>query len=196
MVDHPRAVSTYEAATKAIGDEVAAAPLPARGAILRIDTTSIIGLFRGVYDRADRQGRSLYVDDDLGFELGAHRARAVDEVDEVWWVAESGSRLGYLEGLPGARRVAYSTPLSPADDATAAELQRSVYRQLVAAGHPELARDLDSNLLGFSIGTVAGVDPVAVSRLAALNDQVLRSGTCRCGVVALPAAAAPLTLPW
>jgi hypothetical protein len=196
VLRHDRAVSTYEGATSSIARQLRARGAPSRGAILRIDVRSLIALQRGIFDELNRHGMRVYADSRLGYEFGSNHARDADDVEQVWWVAESGSTLSYLMSRPDASLIASSTPLDARDEAEARRLQEQLLRELAAVGRTDLGAQLDSDLVAFPLADVPGVDQDAVRRLGDLNGKVTRARTCRCGVVAFPAGSAPSDLPW
>jgi hypothetical protein len=92
-----------------------------------------------------------------------------------------------LLARPGARVIASTSPLSPAQDAELTRLQAQLRQQLTAAGRSELRAALDTSgvdVLAFA--GVPGLDGHALVRAAALNKIVERRGVCRCAVVAVP----------
>jgi hypothetical protein len=72
-------------------------------------------------------------------------------------------------------------------------LQSKVGAALSAAGETHALEIIDTPLFGFFLGTnlPAGISRAEVDRLSALNEKVAATSTCRCGVVAFPAADAP-----
>lgn len=196
VLTHGTGISPYEGATKSIASQLEQHGAPARGAILRIDVSSLVALQRGIFDAMDRADLRVYADSTLGFEFGDFRTKHPDQVDAVWWVGESGSIMARLSSAPGARVIAYSTPLDATHETEARRLQSELLGQLAAAHRLDLAGDLDTVLIGFGpVSSVAGVDHDAVGRLGLLNADVAKSGTCRCGVVEFPARTAPTSIP-
>jgi hypothetical protein len=92
--------------------------------------------------------------------------------------------------------IAYSTPLSPSDEAEASQLEAQLLDELRAAGRLDRAPELDSDLVAFTLADVPGIDAEALNRMGALNSKVARAGGCRCGVVAFAPDAAPAAVPW
>lgn len=150
-----------------------------------------MGLQRAVVNELDRAGADVRVDDDLGFQFGYSRAATVGEVDEVWYVAESGQYTSLLTGASGARVVWANDPLPRAEETELREGQRVLWEALRAAGRPELLRQLTSPLVAFALADVDGVDAVLARRVAELNERAERAGPCRCAIVAFPADADP-----
>lgn len=196
IVDHPNDVSPFEPATKEIASQLERRGVPRGGAILRLDTTSLIALHRGVFDELDRAGITVSVDESLDYQFGSRRGAKPEDVGEVWWVAESGRSLEYLRSRPGAEVIARWTPLSPHEEQEAEVLQRRIFDGLVAAGRQDLVRSIDGPLVTFALSGVPGLDQGDVDRLTELNTKVDANGGCRCGVVAMRPDLAPDDVAW
>jgi hypothetical protein len=193
--DHATAVSPFEPITKTIVRQLESHGIPKSGVILRLDTSSPIQLHRGIFDQLDRDGKPVRVDEDIAYEFGTQRGAAPSEVSAVWWVAEGSRALTELTAQPGSRVIAFYTPLRRRDEAEMATLQQRVYGALVATQRTDLLDQLDSPFIAFVIQDLPGVDHAAIDRLGRLNDAVVRSGGCRCGVVAFSPGEAPMTIP-
>jgi hypothetical protein len=196
IVDHPSDVSEFERATEEIASQLERHGVPPGGVILRLPTISPIALQRGVFDELDRSGVAVSVDESLDHQFGNRRGAKPEDVEEVWWVAENGRSLAYLDSLPGAEVIARSTPLGPDEEQEAKALERRILGGLVAAGREDLAGKIDGPLVGLTLGGVPGIDQRDVGRLGELNAKVVERDGCRCGVVAMRADATPEDVAW
>jgi len=167
--------------------------LPRVPVLVRALGLTVGGFDQGIIDALDRDGVDVRVDRQYGYHFGRQRAATRAEVGEVWYVAQDGHYAIELGELPGARRVAYVSPLPKAEDDELMALQRTIAHQLEAAGRADLLDVLDNLFLAFILerDPVPGVDMRAVRRVAVLNAKVLESNGCRCSITAFPAASAP-----
>jgi hypothetical protein len=188
-------VSTNERATRSLLDQLEQTPMPRRGVILRLDQRSLRALQRGVFDSLVRDGKPVFADDDIAYQVGEHRGAAAEDVDAVWWVAESGVTLATLASLPGAETIASFSPLDEQEEREANELQRRLARALREAGRTDLLAYVESPLVAFATADVPTLPREEMERLAALNIAVDVAGTFRAGVVAFPPELAPMTVP-
>lgn len=168
------------AAVDAVRERAAASD----GVLLRSPGVSFIGLHRTVINELDRSGAPARVDDDLGYQFGYSRAAEEREVEEIWYIAESGGDVSVLAGEPGAHVLWSATPLPGADEAALRAAQQDLWAALRAAGRADLRSAISSPLAAFALADVPGVDTALVQRVADLNGRVEQSGTCRCAIVA------------
>jgi hypothetical protein len=159
---------------------------PAQRVLVRPIGTTLRSLFDGVINELDRRDVDVRVDPELGRIFGTERESHPGAVDQVWYVTEQGSRVPALLAQPGARLVASTSPLTPAEDAELTRLQARLRAQLRKAGRADLVDELDQDLLPFIVSNVPGVDHAAAARAGALNARVARAGGCRCAIVAVP----------
>ena len=118
---------------------------------------------------------------------GGHRVGRAASADEVWYVSERGPQVPALLAMPGARLVASTSPLTPAEDAELDRLQADVAARLVRAG--EQGRQLafvDSPLFPYIVAGIPGMDTAEAGALGTLNARVARHDGCRCAIVAVP----------
>jgi hypothetical protein len=178
------------------GPELAAArtilaALAARGqpaddekVLLRFEGPALLGLQASVVNELVRDGKQVVVDDDQGLRFGYGRTADPAEVDDIWYVFDSGALASVRAAEPGARVIASATPLDADDEARMRVLQRGVAAELTAAGRPDLIEWLDDPLVGFALADVEGLDQDAITEIAALNERVEATGGCRCAIVA------------
>ena len=176
----------FEATAQAIIDQLLARELPTRPFLVRYAGSNLLGLEGAIIDELDRQGAPVRVDKDRAFQFGDQRGAKPHEVTEEWFVSEESVPTSLLGAQPGARTIAETTPLTDAEEREIRELQVALADQLRAAGRADLVEGLGSSLAGFAIADVRGVEAEAVQRLATLNEQVERSGQCRCAVIVVP----------
>ncbi len=152
-------------------------------------------LLDGLVNELDRDGVDVRVGTSLGRLYGTHRVGRRDDADETWYVTEKGSMIPELLALPGARVLVTTSPLSRAEDAELDRLQSRLRSQLGSAGRPDLAEQVDQDLIAYFTAGVPGVDPELARAVAALNRKVARRGGCRCAIVAVPGGRAAATRP-
>jgi hypothetical protein len=144
-------------------------------------------MFHGVLDWLDRRGVDMRIDAPTGSSYGYQRTIAPEHARALWYVTESGSYVGIMLRIPGSHLVARTSPLAPAREAELSRLQARLWDELRRAGRTDLIGYLDDPYVYFRVRQVVGVDPRTALRIGQLDNEVVRSGTCRCGVVALPA---------
>jgi hypothetical protein len=193
VVDRTENTTPLEGYAREAMAQVRARGLPRRPVLVRALGSTVGGFDQGIIDALDRDGAPVRVDKRYGFHFGYHRAATPDEVSEIWYVAREGYYAGMVGALPGARRVAYVTPLPKAEDDELIGLQKFLGAKFLAAGRPELVDALDGIFLGAFLreDPVPGVDTRVVDRLDRLNRRVRRSHGCRCSITAFPAGDAP-----
>jgi hypothetical protein len=152
--------------------------------LLRFEGPALLGLQATVVNELVRDGRHVVVDDDHGLRFGYARTADPAEVDDIWYVFDSGALASVRAAEPGARVIASATPLGADDEARMRELQRDVAAELTATGRPDLIEWLDDPLVGFALADVEGLDRDAITEIAALNERVESDGGCRCAIVA------------
>ena len=139
----------------------------------------------------------MKVDARFGYHYGKQRTANPADVAEVWYVAEEGLYASLLPEMPGARLVASASPLPRAEERELARLQRTAAAALRAAGHDDLVKQLDGLFVDLAVraqvgeARVPGLSGQQLELIAALNWRVAESGSCRCSIVAFPAAEAP-----
>jgi hypothetical protein len=158
-----------------------------RSVLVRPAGPNLPNLFRGVVNELDRAGVDVRVDPTQGRIFGPERVAGPADVDATWYVVELGSYLEPLLATPGARVVARTDPLNAAEEAELTMLQSRLGRQLRRAGRSDLREHVDSPLIALIVAKVRGVDQDVAGRVAALNDEVARSGSCRCAIVEIRA---------
>jgi hypothetical protein len=168
---------------------------PSTPVLVRAADTPRHGIQRAIVNELERGNLPVKVDEGFGFMFGDSREARPEEVDEVWYVAESGQYLSLLAGLPGADVRWNASPLDADDEAELQAGQRELWAALQEAGRPELFPSLQSPLVAFPLGDIEGVDPATLERVAALNAVVAEEGYCRCGIVAFDPAAAERVQP-
>jgi hypothetical protein len=155
--------------------------------LVRDTGESVALIFNGLIDELDRQGVDVRVDTALRRRTGYERVITLAHADALWYVTEHGGYLGVLLRVPGSRLIASTSPLAPAREAELSRLQAQLWDQLRRAGRRDLIGWLDNPYVYFNVAQVAGVDRRAALRIGQLAGEVARSGSCRCGVVSLPA---------
>lgn len=143
----------------------------------------------GVVNELDRDGVDVRVLPMLAGGFGAQREMRARDAQQIWYVTNRGSSVPRLLEQPGARLIAYASPLGARRDQELTRLQQELTVEFRRAGVPGLARWLDSSNLN-PFRTVPGVDPTALARVAALNAEVDRTTACRCAVVLVPGRSA------
>lgn len=195
VATHGSEVRSFEREVAAVLGQIDADEIDGR-VMVRFDGSTLGGLQGGVVDALDRMGADVRVDDELGFQFGEHRVASTDEVDEIWYALEDGLLTSLRATDTNGRVVARLVPLGAEVEAEMVALQLRLYRQLIDAGHLELAGALDSELVALLLHDVPGIDAADTARLAELNADVRSSGSCRCSVVAFDPAAAPRAASW
>lgn len=178
----------FEPTAQRIIDQLAARGAPDRPFLVRYTGSNLLGLEGAIVDELDRRDFPVRVDEDRAFQFGEQRGAAPNEVAEVWFVSEESVPTSLLGAQERARTIAATTPLTDAEEREIRDLQVTLADQLRGAGRPDLVDGLGSSLAAFAIADVDGVDATAVQRLATLNENVERSGECRCAVIAVPAS--------
>ena len=193
VLDRTENVMRLESYARTAMAQIHRRPLPRTPVLVRALGMTIGGFDQGIIDALDRDGVPVRVDRQYGYHFGRQRAATPAEVGEVWYVAQDGHYASVVGDLPGARRVAYVSPLAKSEDDELIALQRSLANQLEAAGRADLVDALDNTFLGVILRAdpVPGVDLGTADRVARLNAKVVRSGGCRCSITAFPAAEAP-----
>ncbi len=193
VVDHTQNAEQLERYGREAMAQVHEQPLPRSPILVRALGQTVGGFGQGLVDALDRDGVQVRVDEQYGFHYGHQRAATPAEVGEIWYVATDGHYAEMVGDLPGARRVAYVTPLPKAEDDELVRLQKYFAAKFQAAGRPELVDALDGIFLGAYLRAhpVPGVDPRAADRMDRLNAKIFRSNGCRCSITAFTAAEAP-----
>jgi hypothetical protein len=193
VVNHTQNAEPLERYGREAMAQVHERPLPRSPILVRALGPTLGGFDQGIIDALDRDGARVRVDEQYGFHFGDQRTATPAEVGEIWYVAQDGHYAAMVGDLPGARRVAYVTPLPKAEDDELVELQRSLAAQFRAAGRPDLIDALDGIYLGAYLQThpLPGVDRRAAERADRLNAKVYRSNGCRCSITAFSADDAP-----
>jgi hypothetical protein len=193
VVNHTQNAEPLERYGREAMAQVHEQPLPRSPILVRALGPTLGGFDQGIIDALDRDGAQVRVDEQYGFHFGDQRTATPAEVGEIWYVAQDGHYAGMVGDLPGARRVAYVTPLPKAEDDELVALQRSLAEQFRAAGRPDLIDALDGIYLGayFMAHPLPGVDRRAAERADHLNAEVYRSNGCRCSITAFSADDAP-----
>lgn len=144
------------------------------------------GLAASVVDQLTREGRPIFVDRSLGFELGYGRTAGPTDVRWVLYVTESSAIFHFGERIQGGTVVARTYPLPPDQEADQARLQEDLLTQLQAHGAALDAEDLGSPFVQLELAGVPGLDRRELQQLARLNGVVAQHG-CLCGVIEFPA---------
>jgi hypothetical protein len=191
IVTHPDEVRDTEDEAAALLADLDGSERPDGAVIVRYAGSPLPGLHAAVLNELDRDGHDMRVDPGAGWQWGYGREADPQEVDEVWYVLEDGQYKDLLTELPGAEVVADLSPLSAREEAELERLNRRLGAELVEAGRPELVEAMSSDLFGFAVADVPGVDGDAAARLVELNTRVAADGGCRCAIVRFPADLAP-----
>jgi len=178
-------VLQYEAAVAETMKQLRVPGLPAKVVSIKPVGSGLGGLYLGLVDELDRRGVPVRIDPSISYQFGFTRKARPQDVSAVWLVVEEGYLIERISKLPGTRVLATTTPLSSNEEARLRLLQGRVTSQLEAAGRPELLGSLDTALVGFATDSVAGVDHVAVNRIAQLNSAVVAGREARTAVVAV-----------
>ncbi len=191
VVNHADDVAATEASTEDLMHQIERGGLPDRPVIVRNLGNNLGGVQQGLIDALDRADVPVRMDPQFAYRFAPRLAARNSDADEVWYVSEDGIRTTLLPDRPGARIVASTSPLAPADERDLQRLQRAAAAALTAAGAADRISQLDSPFLVQLDAEAAlpGVDAAAIRRMAELNQQVLDSRTCRCVVVAFPSSA-------
>jgi len=195
VLTHPQMISPLEPITRSMIRQIADR-IPKQGVILRLDTTSLAALQKGIVDGLARRGEHVFVDDWVAYQYGSQYSAKPSEVASVWWVAESGYATTVLSDLPGAKVIASYSPLPAEQERRLRRLQRNLAHRFVAEGHAEFVPLLDSPLLAFAVHDLPDADMTVVDEVARLNDRASRAGGLRSSIVAFPPTSAPKTVPY
>jgi hypothetical protein len=155
---------------------------PAGSALVRGWGVTTGGLAASVIDQLAREGKPVYVDRSLGFELGYGRTAGPTDVRWVLYVTESSAIFHFGELIHGGTVLARTYPLPPDQEADQARLQRDLLTQLQAHGAALDAEDLGSPYVQLELAGVPGLDRGELQQLARLNGLVAQHG-CLCGVI-------------
>jgi len=186
-----------EPAVEAAMAHVDAAGLPREPVLVRSLGSTIGGFDQGVISALDQAGAPVRVDPQFGFHFGDQRTADPADVAEVWYLSEEGRFGDTLRALPGAREVVGLSPLSRAQERELRQLQAQVTTALSDAGRDDLVESIDSPYFDVVLTralrdtTVPGLDQATARRVARLNGLVADARSCRCVIVAFPAADAP-----
>jgi hypothetical protein len=171
-------------------DDVAAVldQLDTRGITDTILVRNVAPALRGVapsiIDELDRHGTPVKVDPRGRLVWGSSRVARPATVDRVWIVTEDGVRGALLSAAPGARVLAHTSPLRPAEDRELSRLQRQAALELMDAGRSDLVQWLEySNFVPLLHDEVPELDPATIDRIATLVQKAARTRRCRCTVV-------------
>ena len=155
---------------------------PDGSAIVRGWGSTTGGLAASLVDQLSREGKAVYVDRTLGFELGYGRTAGPTNVRWVLYVTESSAVFNVGRRIQGATVVARTYPLPPDQEADLARLQADLLDQLKAHHAAGDAEDLGSPYVQLELARVPGLDRSELQQLAGLNAAVARHG-CLCGVI-------------
>jgi hypothetical protein len=194
VIDLRHQTANVEAVGRDLAHQVGKKQGAERGAILvRSIGPTWLGVDQGLINELARRGVDVRVDPRYGYHFGEQRVATQRDAGQVWYVVDDGSALARVAKYPGARVIARWHPLDPSDEAELTRLQSKVGAALSAAGETHLVDIIDSPLFAYVLGAnlPAGVSQAEVDRLTDLNEKVSATKTCRCGVVAFPAATAP-----
>lgn len=148
--------------------------------------STLPALFGGVVDELDRQGAHVLLKDQLGRIYGDQRRVDHHRVDQTWYVTEQGSLVPALLAQPGARLLAKTSPLTPAEQRELDRLQDQMRIQLRAVGHGRAVANIDQSWFASLLRDVRGIDHVAARRISELDRKVGRHDDCRCAIVVVP----------
>ncbi len=162
-----------------------------RGKVLvRYYGSPLGGLHAALIDALARRGEPVFVDPGVGFQFGDTRTATPSRVRTIWLVTEESELYSLISRVPGARVLAVSHPLPPAQQAELVSLQRKLSDELTAAGHANDVGDLFSPYAAAALDGLPGVSAADLHRLSSLNRVVVRH-VCLCSVVAFPADRLP-----
>ncbi|HXY94063.1 MAG TPA: hypothetical protein VEP49_16410, partial [Acidimicrobiia bacterium] len=193
VIDRRHTFGAPETDAQRLVDQLESRPLPRKPVLVRGLGTSTNGLAQGLVDELDRRGVPVRVDKQYGFQYGDQRTADRAHVAQIWYVTGEGRWRSLLPRDSGARVLGYVSGLSAREDRELTSLQRAVAAQLRAAGRPDLVDDLDSAFLRIVVekDRVRGVSLSDAQRISDFNEKLARDGSCRCTVIAYPAATAP-----
>ena len=160
-----------ERATASLARQLERHGIPADGAILRLQESSLTQLQRGILDELDRDHDDVFIDQNLAYQYRDDRAAAPDSVGQVWWVAEGGAALAELMAQPGGRLIASWSPLTPREERRARALSSRLRSQFHAIDRTDLDAQLDTPFLALVTQDLDGVDHAAARELAALQRE-------------------------
>lgn len=178
--------SGLEAAAASIVTQLNREGQPDGPVLVRQWGTTTGGLAAGLIDQLAREGKPVFVDRSLGFELGYGRTAGPGDVHAMLYVTESSAIFNTGSRLSGVKVLARTHPLPPGPEAELARLQLQLADQLKQNGAATYIEDLGSPYVTLELAHVPGLDRVELERLAQLNGQVAAHG-CLCGVLEFPA---------
>lgn len=178
--------SSLEPAAATILAQLNREGLPDRSALVRQWGTTTGGLAAGLIDQLSREGRPVFVDRSLGYELGYGRTAGPGQVHSILYVIESSAIFTVGSRFAGAKVIAQTHPLPPRQEAELTRLQLDLTRALNAHHASNLVEDLGSTYVEPELAFVPGLNRAEIHRLAQLNAAVAAHG-CLCGVVEFPA---------
>jgi hypothetical protein len=191
VLRHADALGPPETYAERLFNQAAPHALPNAEILVRGVGNTTAGFAQGLFDFMDRRGANVRVDPQSGYQYGYERVATPADVDQVWYISKDGSDRN-LGRRPGGKLIASLTPLSHGKERELRRLQRGMRSDLKSAGNGELLQFLDNGFFGIMVRKErANVDQSRADRIGELNDEVARSGGCRCVVVSFPGKHAP-----
>jgi hypothetical protein len=158
-------------------------PAPPGRLLLRTTGANFSGVHGGLVDEYERRGFDVRVDPYLAATFGSRHVAEPDEVDRVWYVTEQGIDASRLLDEPGSTLLAQTSPLS-ADEQAQLDHDREILRtQLDAVDRGDLVQYLSDPAVELRLRGAPGLDHDLVTRVAARNQSIERSGRCECAVI-------------
>jgi hypothetical protein len=146
-----------------------------------------LGVAATLLDELAREGKPVYVDRNLGYELGYGRTASPGDVRWSLYVFEDGVIYNLGHGFPGARIIAVTHPLPPNQMTELAHLQQHLAAELQAHRYSGYNQLLSSPVVGLVLGNLPGLSKAELQELGRLNKAVAAHG-CECSVVAFPSS--------
>jgi hypothetical protein len=185
VATHRRNYDRFEPVARELLGQLRAEGQPAGPVLVRFAGSPLGGLQGGIIDELDRNGAEVRVDPSGPHQFGYSRTARPEDVESVWYVAETGEVLDGLASQPGATVVAETHPLSPQDQAEYDAIQDRIRAALVTSGRDDLLPQLSSPYLAFVVEGIPGITKADLDRRSTLFDQQQRA-VCHCGIVAFP----------
>jgi hypothetical protein len=191
VATYDRDIDASRTTTEVLVDQISKSEFPTKPVLIRGTGSWFQNVPNGVVNELDGRGAPVNVDEEYGFIFGESRAASTENVNEVWYVTESGAILSVLTSLPGATLIATSTPLDSRAERRITDLQRDLAGDLERLEAYDRLGALDSSSVNTDLADLPDLNRRELDELADLNARVLEAGSCRCGVVAYPPDLAP-----
>ena len=179
----------FEPATRSMLAQLRDQAQPVGPVIIRPWGTTLGGVAAALVDQLAREHKPVFVDPPLGYEIGYGRTATPGQVRWVWFVTEDSVLYSVGSRFPGARVVAVTHPLPPAEQAEFVQLQHRLWAVLLADHDGQDLRQLQSPLVAFALAHLPGMAAGDLQRLGRLNAAIGAHG-CLCSVLQFPAGEA------